>query len=319
MSKTENLQKLGMFLLLWLIVISGQEACAQRRGPSPDQIFDYMDKNKNGRMDPDEIENSRGPFKEMLQKAGVDYRKGIDKKSFGATFEKIRQQREAEGGGRDRGGDDRNRDDDRRREEYEKRKQEYEKRRREEEERKKRESSKSSSKKSAPVIKPKPRVTVDMPTTFTEGDRDTDGQIGFYEWKKWKRDSISDFLKYDHNHDGFLTPRELAAGPNEAVVVVSPTTPAPTDAAKPASIVKTSAPTAKPAPIQASVDLNSVAARRAESMFRLLDKDRDDLLSGDEWNRSRTIKPLFEKGGIDLAKPMSKSDFLTNYVRLSDS
>ena len=316
MSKTENLQKLGMFLLLWLVVISGKEAWAQGRGPPPEQIFDYMDKNKNGRMDPDEIENSRGPFKEMLQKAGVDYRKGIDKKSFGKAFEKIRQQREAEGSDRSREDEDR-----KRREEYEKRKREYyEKQKREAETRSKKEGSKTPSKKSAPVIKPKPRVTVDMPTTFTEGDRDTDGQIGFYEWKKWKRDAISDFLKYDHNNDGFLTPRELAAGPNEALAVVTPTKPAPTaGAAKPAVVAKTGTPAAKPAPIQTSVDLNSVAARRAESMFRLLDKDRDDLLSGDEWNRSRTIKPLFEKGGIDLAKPMSKNDFLTNYVRLSDS
>lgn len=317
MSITEKLQKLGMFLLLWLVVISGTEALAQRRGPSPEQIFDYMDRNKNGRIDPDEIENSRGPFKEMLQRAGVDYRKGLDQKNFSSTFEKIRKQREAENS--DRGGED---DDRRRREEYERRKQEYEKRKREEEERKSKENSKSTSKKSAPVIKPKPRVTVEMPSTFTEGDTDTDGQIGFYEWKKWRRDGISDFFKYDRNRDGFLTPRELAKGPDEAVAIVAPTvTPLMSvPSSKPLATQPVAAvPAGKTEPAKVSVDTNSVAGRRAESMFRLLDKDRDDLLTKEEWNRSKTIKPLFENGGIDLNKPMSKNDFLANYIRLSDS
>lgn len=337
-AKTDNLKKLGMFLFLWIILISGNEAFAQRggppgggsrsgegqrRGPSPEQIFGYLDRNKNGRIDADEIENSRGPLKEMMQRAGVDYRKGLDQNSFGKAFEKIRQQREAEGS-------DRGRDDDRaKREEYERRKREYEERRRREEEEKRRKGEDSKSKSSSKptvVIRPKERVTVDLPTTFSEGDRDADGQVGFYEWKKWKRDAIGDFAKYDHNGDGFLTPRELTIGPREpvetmAVSGIASTTSAsvPTQVATTETDSTDSKKSVTPTEEKTAVDTNSVAGRRAESMFRLLDKDRNESLTSEEWNRSRTIKPLFEKGGIDISQPMSKNDFLSNYIRLSES
>lgn len=322
-AKTDNLQKLGIFLLLWLLILGGNEARAQRRGPSPEQIFGYMDRNKNGRIDADEIENSRGPLKEMMQRAGVDYRKGLDQKSFGKAFEKIRQQREAEGS-------DRGRDDDRaKREEYERRKREYEERRRREEEEKRRKGEDSKSKSSSKptvVIRPKERVTVDLPTTFSEGDRDADGQVGFYEWKKWKRDAISDFAKYDHNGDGFLTPRELSIGPREPVqTVIVSTIASTTSPSNPSPVMTTESEatddkeSSSSTESKAAVDTNSVAGRRAESMFRLLDKDRNESLTAEEWGRSRTIKPLFEKGGIDISQPMSKNDFLSNYIRLSES
>ncbi len=345
MLETGNFQKFGMFLLLWLLAVSvltiadGHELLAQRgrpsggdrgrpdgggrpggergrpgggdregsperRGPSNEQIFDYLDKDKNGRVDTKEIESARGPFKEMLGKAGVDYRRGLDKKSFTSAFEKVRAQRESERSQ----GDDRSR-----REEYERRKRDYEKRRAEESQKKSEEAKRTSKKKSPATIRQKDRVTLDIPVKFEEGDKDLDGQIGFYEWKKWKREEISLFAAYDRNSDGFLTPRELAKGPVEMPENSTIATAIPV--ATPVSKTAVAAtPSSSPA-----VDLNSVAARRGDQMFKLLDKDRDGQLVSSEWGRSKKLKPLFEKGGVDLSKPMTKNDFLANYIRLSGS
>ncbi len=343
MLKTMNFQKFGMFLLLWLFSAScvllglSNEAAAQRsgertrdggresgresrggqerRGPSTDQIFGYLDRDKNGRLDPQEIENSRGPFKEMLQRAGVDYRRGLDQRSFASAYDKVREQREQES--RSRGGSD---DDSRRREEYERRRKEYEQRK-EEEARKKEGPAKRTP--TSIAYRAKERVTVDIPQTFVEGDSDSDGQIGFYEWKKWKRDEIHLFAAYDRNGDGFLTPRELAKGPAEmpdvSTAIAASTTISGTQKTgvtpKPATTSSTETVKSE----QPGVDMNTAAARRGESMFRLLDRNRDGNLEEDEWARARTTKPLFEKAGIDLSKPMSKNDFLANYVRLSES
>ncbi len=351
MSKTMNFQKFGMFLLLWLFSVSSlflvsvNEAAAQRpgsstrggsssrggserRGPSSEQIFGYLDSDKNGRLDPKEIDNARGPFKEMLSRAGVDYRKGLDQRSFSSAFDKIRKQREQES--QSRGGND---DDRRKREEYERRKREYEQKRQEYEKRKEEERSKKegSSKRTPTSIafRAKERVTVDIPQTFVDGDNDGDGQIGFYEWKKWKRDEIRQFAAYDRNGDGFLTPRELEKGPAELpqsttlVVSASSTSPKTTSKESNESSSTKSKSTkekeVKDVSAPAGVDMNSVAARRGASMFRLLDRDKDGKIAAEEWSRARTTKPLFEQGGLDLSKPMSKNDFLANYVRLSGS
>ncbi|WP_231739972.1 EF-hand domain-containing protein [Thalassoglobus polymorphus] len=286
----------------------------ERRGPSTEQIFGYLDRDKNGRLDPQEIENSRGPFKDMLQRAGVDYSRGLDQRNFASAYEKVREQREQESRSR-RDGDD----DSGRREEYERRRREYEQRR--EEERKKADSAKRTP--TSIAFRAKERVTVDIPQQFVEGDDDGDGQIGFYEWKKWKRDEIHLFAAYDRNGDGFLTPRELEKGPVEipdaSTAIAASTTISGTQqtGATPKTATTSKAETAKSE--QPSVDMNTAAARRGESMFRLLDRNRDGQLEEEEWARARTTKPLFEKAGVDLSKPMSKNDFLANYVRLTES
>lgn len=341
MSKTENLQKIGMFMLLWLVVFNVDVAYAQRGGFSPDRIFDFMDSDKNGRLDAEEIERSRGPFKDMLQQQGIDYRRGLDRNGFSSAFERMRQQRESQSGdrGSDRGGsdrrsrgDDRSRDD-RSREDDRRSREDSDRRRREEDDRRRSSESSRPTGPVMPVLRPKERVTVDIPSSFTDGDTDGDGQIGFYEWKKWKRESISEFARYDRNNDGFLTPKELVKGPSETVMAVATVNlssqSAPGSSTRPAnsspqtatsgteSSTASTSSSSTSSSASSSVDTSSVAGRRAESMFRLLDRNRDDQLADDEWQRARTIKPLFEQGGIDLSKPMSKNDFLENYIRLS--
>lgn len=47
-----------------------------------------------------------------------------------------------------------------------------------------------------------------------------------------------------------------------------------------------------------------------------LDTNNDHRLQKSEWSRSRRIKPIFEKAGIDLSKEMSEFDFVRHYIKL---
>ncbi len=49
--------------------------------------------------------------------------------------------------------------------------------------------------------------TSPLPAEYQSLDKDGDGQIGLYEWA---RSQYAEFKKLDKNHDGFLTPKELA-------------------------------------------------------------------------------------------------------------
>lgn len=64
-------------------------------------------------------------------------------------------------------------------------------------------------------------------------------------------------------------------------------------------------------------DEESPLVRRAEAMFRLLDRDRDGVVTPEEWDRSSRLKPMFESAGVDLTEPMTREMFITHYVRIS--
>jgi hypothetical protein len=53
-----------------------------------------------------------------------------------------------------------------------------------------------------------PQATQSLPTWFVEYDRNRDGQVGFHEWRLAGR-PLSEFSRYDHNGDGFVTSSEL--------------------------------------------------------------------------------------------------------------
>lgn len=269
---------------------------------SPDRIFGFMDRNQDGRIDSEELERVPGPLRDRFKEMGVDTSRGLSKDAFTKTFERMREEREREQE-RDRG-----RDDDRRREEGN---------------REDNRSSTAQKPKTRPVVPDKERVTVDLPSQFSEGDTDGDGQVAFYEWRSWKRAETQNFFDYDHNGDGFLTPKELVKGPKAPVEPVATSLASTTS--RPASTVSaasTSSPAVTSTPKAASpgsVDMSSPEAIRGRNMFRLLDKDRSGNISTEEWQASSRLKPMFENAGVDLSKPMDQDAFITQYVKIEST
>lgn len=174
--------------------------------------------------------------------------------------------------------------------------------------------------------KPRPRVTVDLQEDLVPGDTDHDGQIGLYEWRRFTGHSLKEFQELDRNEDGFVTPAEVAA-------VRPPPTPAPTTTpatgtagppTNPPAAANAptggSTPAANPAPAGDSSTTaqpaNEQATRDAKNFFRLLDKNRDGQIAGDEWKDTKT-QALFMKNGVDLTQPMSAEVFAGHYIRLS--
>jgi Ca2+-binding EF-hand superfamily protein len=65
----------------------------------PEMIFNFVDSNRDGRVDADEIDNSRGPLRDRLRESGVDYSQGLDRDRF------IELMNDAQGGDGEGGGD----------------------------------------------------------------------------------------------------------------------------------------------------------------------------------------------------------------------
>jgi len=154
----------------------------------------------------------------------------------------------------------------------------------------------------------RPRVTVEIPSAFVDGDRDGDGQIGLYEWRQWRRGDMAGFLALDHNGDGYLTPSELVKGPR------TPSHPAMAGL----SLVSTDAsPSAGASSNPAAASTNSPETSRANNMFRMLDSNHNGQLDPEEWGRAKTTRALFDAAKIDLNTAMPKEDFIRQFVELS--
>ena len=223
---------------------------------SPDRIFAYYDRDRDGELDEDEIERVRGPLRERL--GGRD---DVSRDEFIRLAEE--QQR---GGGGDQDRSDRGRDGNR------------------------------SSGQSGP--KPRERVTVEMPSKYTEGDSDKDGQLGLYEWIQWKsRVSIPEFLALDRNRDGFLTPYELTIAEKSK------------DSGEAGGNAGTSAaaPSGGPRP-----RLDEATVRVAREAFRNL-AGPDEKISEEEWQNSRATRSRFEDAGVELKLPADLDTFLSLY------
>lgn len=174
----------------------------------------------------------------------------------------------------------------------------------------------------------KQRVTLDLPSGFVAGDLDGDGQVSYYEWRRWQRTGVAEFARWDVNRDGFLTPRELAgvaapsggsASPAAAIASSSPSRSGTSSApATPPSGPSTSV-AAVPVSTDGNVDLGSPEAQRAKSYFDLLDTDKDGSVTPEEFGKSRRLKPMFEKAGQPLAQPVQLPQFVQMYLAVVKS
>ena len=161
------------------------------------------------------------------------------------------------------------------------------------------------------VTKPHAPVTVPLPEEYRERDQNQDGQLSFREWREWDRTALMEFFLFDANGDGFLVPRELASSGAGGSDTGSQPTKNETRV-----VVVNSGGTSQSSGGKSSPQ-EEAEARRAAYYFDRLDANRDGSVTANEWSISRRIKPMFEQAKIDLSKPMSKEQFVKDYVRLS--
>jgi hypothetical protein len=161
---------------------------------------------------------------------------------------------------------------------------------------------------------PKPRIrwpkALKLPDQYRSRDTDKDGQIGMYEWP---RSDYATFRKLDLNHDGFLTPQELTptSSGKLAAPVVSVTQYPPDAAASDAAASKPSETATNVA--AASTAPASGQSSEADRFFELLDKDKNDKVTEDEFKKSFSMPKKFADAGISLVFPVTRDEFVRQY------
>lgn len=165
----------------------------------------------------------------------------------------------------------------------------------------------------------KERMTVDLPPKYSELDTDYDGQVGLYEWIVARRDDLGLFDEIDADLDGYLTPKELkffddvsAAGDKNLTALA--------EKYKRPRIIIVGGPSATGVagrnnkPSSFTKEEKQKHVEYAQKAFPYLDTDKDGSISVEEMAKSRRVRPMFEKAGIEV-KAMSAQQFNDNYVR----
>ncbi len=290
-----------------------------RGGFDPAQMVSGMDKDGNGVITASEIEQLPGPFRDQLQQSGMDFNKGVRVDEMTQNIQRRMEERRQGSGGDQggRGGEDRGRD----------RGRDFERSDRPEipappqgmgqgdgrSDNRGNTSPGGAPPPNAPgnsssSKKGRTRISPLLPDAYKDLDTDFDGQIALYEWRKGKRGTISQFVQNDFDGDGFLIAKELAK--------TVATAPAGSGAAPTSTSVTVSAsPKTATAPA-APVEVTAAAAAKALGQFGLLDSDKNGIVVGPEWDKSVRLKPMFEKGGVDLSQPLNQDAFTQAYVRV---
>ncbi len=287
-----------------------------RGGFDPAQMISGLDQDRNGVITANEIEQLPGPFRDRLQQSGMDFSRGVRVEDMQQNIQRRMEERSQGGGEEDRGGD---------------RGRGFERSDRPEfnppqdpgsgDDRNRRDGNRGQGGpngggspsalpgSSSSAKQPRSRISPLLPETYKSLDTDFDGQIALYEWRKGKRGTISQFAQYDYDGDGFLIPKELAKSTVIAAASTSTTTTTTTSVSLAPATPVSAAPSA---PVVVSAE----AAAEATRSFDLLDTDKSGTVLGREWDKSSRIKPLFVKGGVDLAQPMTKDEFIQTFARV---
>ncbi len=319
--------------------------------PSPDRMFEYLDRNQDGQLDASEIQQSF--LRDRIGQSGLNASGPITKAQFSDSMQRVREQMEREGGGFRFGGPppssgsrdprDSRSDSDERRESFrfgdsgrgdDFRRDDFRRDEGRSDSGDRRDRGDSSSKSAASKEKkPKPRVTKELPDEYRDRDQNSDGQIGLYEWD---RKAFAQFYELDRNSDGFLTPAELIASANKRTAKASGTAAAGKSSGsarngssgRPSGLsVKrdnSKSETTKPGETAKSADNSksdtdkekkpdATESSAAVSAFQFLDQNRDGQLTQDEWERARSAKKKFDDAGIALSLPINQAAFAALY------
>jgi len=256
-----------------------------------------LDANQNGRVDQEEIDRIPERVREMMKARGFELNSG---ESVDEVRDRMRRRYE-EARRRWDGGADRREDSS--------------------------DSGRDNRSTPPPAFKPRDRerMTVDLPTTYSEVDTDLDGQIGLYEWIVARRTDLALFDKIDRNQDSLLTPRELVVW--EASQKKSAETARTGFQRERLVIVGSTATTASEKTSQGQDGKSEGSQRRdkrqermqsfATSSFGRLDSNGDGRISMDEWDGSRRTRSWFERSGIEI-KAMSEKEFTQTYTKLAE-
>jgi len=318
-----------------LVGLSTDLVVAQPGGENrPRDMMSFIDRNKNNVIEPAEFDKMPGRFKEMLQSLGVDTSRNLSRQEFERVMPKIMEQMRSSRGST--GGGDRrsfggspstssygDRSEGRRRG-FDSKPSRYGSFQPTQEPAPQSSLSKksTSASKSAP-IKPV-RATVDLIQEYIPHDADNDGQIGLYEWRKNNPTKLSAFFVMDLNGDGFLTPREIqlskAGKPQRSAasfmfaLTGDEQAEAQLETGKPQTSTKN---TATPSPVKKPATAsNDPLVSQANYFFKLLDRNKDQTVSSEEWKKSRSMRRMFEGANIDLTQSMSQEQFVNHYVTI---
>lgn len=318
---------------------------------SPEESFRRIDTNGDGVIDRGEVQQIDGFRKQFLTQMGIDGSRPVSLREYTEKREQamrtidFQQFRRPDGGGGTPGGgspggggfpgfggspgsgggppsfpsrSESDRGDGRRPEEPSRDE------RRDDRNRDERRDVSGSSKSSKKTVKPKTRVTQDLPSDFREKDTNGDGQIGLYEWD---RKAFAQFFALDRNGDGLLTPDELIAATKKSSSgdkssskssATTPTAMLPTAASLGDS--KSSPSVSVPAKTSDSSTKSASSPSGPESSaaikaFGFIDGNRDGKLTEDEWNRSRSRK-RFEGAKIEPKFPVEQAQFVELYNKI---
>jgi len=167
------------------------------------------------------------------------------------------------------------------------------------------------------VPKKKERVTVDLQDDYKGMDLDADGQIGMYEWREWDRGSIDDFFARDRNGDGFLTPKEIAAGPGESSDERDEPRTEVADRGPSRSASPSPPPTRSesPAPTTSGAIDEAAESQKGKAYFSAVDANHDGKATPEELTRLKKLRPGFDKAGVSLDREMTQDEFIAGYLR----
>lgn len=262
----------------------------------------WLDSNRDGRIDADEMRRMPEGLRNAMEARGVRIRPGLSVEEFGQS---MRSQFE---------------------------------RAREEEERRYRESEQSGDQRPPESVtnrakyqpstpfrpREKERMTIDLPSEYRDLDTDFDGQVGLYEWLVARRDDLLLFDEIDGDLDGLLTPKELqfynsvTKSGEPQVVSFAEKYKRPRVVIVGGSGVRTIRRGGKS--FLSDEDREKQTNFASKMAFPYVDVNKDGKISMEELQRDEKTKriiPLFEKAGIRV-EPMTREQFTERWIEAQE-